>query len=194
MSNDNEKKKSFRDYPDYRENPFLKGLNEGLSTKYKKDVIATKKGSHIIDKDGTVEEDALFISRTKTVDADQFVKIFGKGIAEWFNLSTPASRVFMYIISIAKYDDKVIFDMSDCKEHSGYSSKSVIYRALAELVEAKFIAKTQNSSVFFINPEIFYKGDRLVLIKQFVKGTSKTKTTQEAEAKTLEVEAMKEKN
>ena len=68
-----------------------------------------------------------------------------------------------------RYDDLFIFNMEECLEKTGYKSQTPVLSSLVELWAKKFIAKTKNQFVYWINPKRFYKGDRLVITGEYRK-------------------------
>jgi len=159
------------DFPENHENPFIPNL---LITKGKKNIIIAKTDKAIMSREtGEVEEDTLFIGTRKELDKDQFVKIFHSHLQAIFDLSKASLKVFSYIASVTEYGDRIIFSLEDCKKYTGYNSKETIYRSLAELLKADIIARTDASNLYFINPQIFYKGDRIVLVNEYRKKREK---------------------
>jgi hypothetical protein len=51
--------------------------------------------------------------------------------------------------------------------HTGYKSKKTIFTGLSELLENKFIARGNHPYKYFINPTIFFNGDRITFLKQY---------------------------
>lgn len=161
-----EKEPTWRDFPVNRDNPFIKSLI--VRSGYKMQTFATKKGDAIMNlKTGELSDDAIFLSKKERVDKDKFVKLYVDSVSALFDLSRPAQKVFTFILQELEYSDRVIFNMRKCRDVTGYSSDARIYRGLADLVKAEFIAKSEIPNVFFVNPQVFYKGDRLVLINQY---------------------------
>lgn len=159
-------KKRLSDFPEVTENPFIKNLI--LPSKIKTNVIATKNGGVILNtKTGEIDDDTLFIAQRKLLDKEPFVKLFQSQLKALFNLSQAGVRVFGYLMEQIRFDDKVLFDWKECQEFTGYSSSSSISKGLIELLDAGFIAKTPKTNVYFINPQIFFKGDRIVLIQEY---------------------------
>ena len=152
------------DFPENRENPFIPNL---IIPKGKKNVVIAKSDKMLMSREsGEVDEETLFIAAKKEVDKEQFVKIFLSNVQALFDLSKSTLKVFSYLASVAEYGDRIIFDLERCKEYTSYNSKQTIYRAMAELLNAEVIARTSMNNIFFINPQIFYKGDRIVLMTE----------------------------
>lgn len=108
--------------------------------------------------------------RYKEVDQSQFVKLYIANISTIFDLQKTAGKVFEYIIKscLKPTKDMFVFNMDDCKEYTGYKSKSTIYQALAELCEAKIIARGWSDSIWFLNPLMVFNGDRAAFINAYL--------------------------
>ncbi len=161
-------KKGINDFSVFLENPFLNKLI--VETKTKTNVIATKNGGAILNKStGEIDEDTLFLAQRKQLDKEPFIKLFQSQLKALFGLTQAGVRVFGYFMEQSKFDDKVIFNWDECKDFTSYSSTSTIQKGMVELLENNFIAKTKNKNIYFINPEIFFKGDRIVLVTEYRK-------------------------
>lgn len=156
-----------RDFPKNKSNPFIKNI---IIPRRNQTIILGKDKDKIIVNGETGEiDDTLFIAIKKELDKEQFVKLFHNQLQSIFELSKKALKVFAYIASITEYTDKIIFEIEKCKNFTGYSSKATVLNGVAELLEKEFIAKSSITNIYYINPQIFYRGDRLVLISDFKK-------------------------
>ena len=120
-------------------------------------------------KTGEIDDDVLLTGKRRYVDGEQFVKIFVKEMELIFDLSKASQKVFAYMLSKARYDDLLMLNINECMEKIGYKSKGPVFKSLAELIHKEFIAKTRNQFVYWINPKLFYKGDRLVVMREYRK-------------------------
>lgn len=152
---------------EYDTNPFIKNLNVPITPKMQS--FVSKDKAIINTTTGEIDDDVLLTGKRKFVDGEDFVKIFVKEMETIFDLSKSSQKVFTYMLSKIKYDDHFIFNMKECLEKTGYKSRTPIFNSLLELIQKKFIAKTQNQFVYWINPKLFYKGDRLVVIREYRK-------------------------
>lgn len=163
---------AIKDFKQHNENPFIPNL---LIKKGKKNIVIAKTDKALFNKStGEMDDDTLFIGTKKDLDKDQFVKIFHSHLQAIFDLSKATLKVFGYIASVTEFGDKIIFDIEDCKKHTGYSSNNVIYKALTELLKADIIARTEKAYLYYINPQVFYKGDRIVLVTEYRKKRERT--------------------
>jgi len=155
------------DFKKFSENPFLKDLRIPVVTKSN---VFIKKDEAIVNlADGEMKNDVLLTGKRKYVDGEHFVKIFVNEMKALFELSKSAQKVFSYMLSRVKYDDILRFDIEECLKTTEYKSRPPIYSAIGELLQKEFIAKTKNQFVYWINPKLFYKGDRLVVMREYRK-------------------------
>jgi hypothetical protein len=158
---------SLKELPAYKSNPFLESLKIPLAPKSN---MFLKRDEAIINlSSGDLQEDVLLTGKRRYVDGEHFVKIFVKEMEIIFDLTRAAQKVFTYMLSKIEYDDKLHFDIQECKASLKYRSESQIFVGIKELMLNKFIAKTSWTNVYWINPKLFYKGDRLVIIREYRK-------------------------
>ncbi|WP_138995262.1 replication/maintenance protein RepL [Larkinella sp. C7] len=156
---------SLKSYPTHKDNPFVESMV--INTRKKLVAVSNPKDKAIVNRVTGELDDAYFIGVRKEVDTEQFVKIFINQMNILFELSKSAQSVFAYILHIADYSDKIIVDLDEAKELTGYKSKAAILAGLTELLKKEFIARGPAFNVYFMNPQIFYKGDRLVLLTEY---------------------------
>jgi hypothetical protein len=150
-------------------NPFLdETFNQVV--KGEKIIYSGKRPDVIIDGEtGEIKGESFFRRKVK-VDKATFGKIYILNLKLWYDLSKSAMKVFGYIMENIRYNsDMFLFDLESCKDYTGYSAKNTIFNAISELIENKFIARTRTSNVYFINPSIFFNGDRLILFTEIEK-------------------------
>jgi hypothetical protein len=148
-------------------NPFLPATMVHVEKGEKTLLFGQKNPDLIIDSDSQVKGHSLF-ARKVTVDKAKFMKVFMSGLTNWFDLSKPAIRVFAYIAETLEPNrDSVDFSLEKCKEFTGFKAQKTILSALAELAANQFIARGPHPYKYFINPTIFFNGDRLTFIEQY---------------------------
>jgi len=150
-------------------NPFFESLVTNIQVG-NKNIIAGSSNKLLVNKDtGEVEAHTVFMKNQK-VDKNSFIKIYVKNISQFFDLPSSAMKVLWYIFSITRIGiDTIYFDMTACKEFTKYSSKATITNALAQLIEHKFIARSTSVNLYFINPTIFFNGNRISFINSYYK-------------------------
>lgn len=147
-------------------NPFSEGLYS-IKTKTRQSIIASGGTVDVVDtKTGEVQTGLNTISRQRLFDAENFIKLYPAGVMVLGKLSSRAENVLMYFLSELKYEDTVHFVLNKCMSYTGYTDKSHIYKAITELKSLEVIAASDKPKFFFINPLMFYRGDRLKLIRE----------------------------
>jgi hypothetical protein len=163
------------DAPAYESNPYAQDLCKTINVKSKKIGSEKKFGSiEMVNKNtGEVES----IDQTKTfyrkqkVDNDTFLKLYPKYLKLFFNLSSPAIKVLLYIFSeLQKPDYKdsnlLYFYIQDCMEIAGYNSRSAVYNGLIELIRVNFIQRHKVANVYYVNPEVVFNGNRILIVEE----------------------------
>lgn len=160
----------------YELNPFI---GEVLSTlketvKTKKEFVQGNKSitNSIVSNDGEVKGETALI-RFKKVDTEQFTKIYSAKIKNFFNMPTCANLVFEYILnSLGKDQDQIYLYDNDIVQYTKQSSRSCL-RGTQWLLENSILARTVRPYWFFINPALFFNGDRMALIEIYEKEDKK---------------------
>lgn len=151
----------------YEKNPFVEGLV--VKTRSKKLTVA--RGSMIVDQSTGEIEGLTEVAQVIEVDEGQFVKLFTKDLAIWFDLNKPGYRVFGALITVVQQGsigrDIVYFDYESEVVKSFSMSKQTFYRGLEELLKKGFIARHKSVGWYFINPSMFFNGNRARFIKEY---------------------------
>lgn len=151
-------------------NPFVSNLFEmEINTRTK--VVAGNKeaiNNIIVDKKtGDVIGSQLLAVKQK-VDPEQFTKIFHKGLAAMWGLTSCGIKVFSYIASeVRPNKDFVYIELNEAKKFCKYKTDKSIWNGLGELLDASFIARTDVYYKYFINPTFFFNGNRLTLVNHY---------------------------
>lgn len=147
-------------------NPFV-GCLKDLKTGTKTAVCARGNFVSMVDEDtGEIRGHGYnAVIREKQYDSERFVKMYVAGRKVLPKLSVMAMRVLWFIIDHMGYDDVITLNVSKIKKETGYKSDAAIYRAIAELKQYSVIANAYQSGIYYINPAMFYRGNRLKLIK-----------------------------
>ncbi len=117
-------------------------------------------------------------------DDAEFVKVFAAGVQAAYGLSKTGARVFQAVLSEYQsapmsggYVDSIYLAFMDgglCGRQLDMSEKT-FQRGLKELLSTGFIApKTPN--VYWVNPALFFKGDRVAFIREYRRISKKTAT------------------
>lgn len=159
--------KKVRVFDKHLKSPFISDLLEIEVSKRRK-IVAGKSPNLIINSDtGELEGHQVFAINEK-VDKETFIKIYEKGLSSLFNLSKAGLKVFGFFTKVAKPNkDYVIFEIDECKDYTGYKTDKPVLKGIAELIEGKLIARSKYHFKYFINPSMFFNGNRYTLIKSY---------------------------
>lgn len=163
------RQKGLKAQPKYETNPFISCIT--VKTKGRKLTVA--RGSTLIDHDTGEIEGRTEIAQIVEVDEGQFVKLFTKDIALWFDLNRSALRVFGALLVAVQQSaigrDLVYFDVENSVIEEFKISKATFYRGIEELLTKGFIARHKSIGWYFINPAMFFNGNRARFIKEYRK-------------------------
>lgn len=133
---------------------------------FAKDLVDQKTGEiHVVSGIMTIEE----------VDDAHFVKVFASGIAATYSLTKTAFRVFQEILvqyqkmkmSGGYVEDVSLFWFDNKLDGRALDmSEKTFQRGLKELLEKAFLYPKQ-PSVYWVNPALFFRGDRVRFIKEY---------------------------
>lgn len=159
----------------YRENPFLPVLYEESQPRMKKVTAPTNDFLVSSQKEGVSANAQVGLIFQHEMEANEFVKMYAKGIAEMWELNSAGKKVFTVLFEI--YSGKAGKDTDIIMLH--YPSlpeeikKIISYRVFTSginnLIEHKFIAESTFPAQFYINPTFFFNGDRLAIIHLYQK-------------------------
>lgn len=114
------------------------------------------------------------IYQRKIVDSERFAKIYLDGLAKTFDMTKTAQRVFQSILKLCEKDtDSLWLNFMLVSKHDPDMPESTFYRGLKELLDREFIAHSDVPNKFWINPHLFFNGDRVKFITEYVKEGSK---------------------
>lgn len=118
---------------------------------------------------------ASVIQEFEDLDSDHFVKVFAAGIAAAYQLSKAGQRVFYSVLAEYERADMsggfaacvalAWFDGGLSGRDIGMSEKT-FNRGLRELLDKGFIAP-RTVGLFWVNPSLFFKGDRVLFVKEY---------------------------
>ena len=157
-----------------RENPFLKEaieqIQSGIVKKYK-NTSGTSRNAILqaVNSEGELVGHTSFIQQIE-VDEQQFTKIYLSQFSAFFELNSQSIKVFGYIMTkLMPKQDFFIFDLEECLEYTGYKSGQSVYNGLSGLIGSSIIARGKKDYLYFINPMVFFNGDRVTFAKTYVK-------------------------
>jgi hypothetical protein len=171
------KYKKITEHPAYESNPFVEEALEGIQklTVKRTRVIRPDEGlarqvqQIVVNTDGEPTGYGAFMQYIE-VDEDKFAKVYLSQFAAFWELSKPAIRVFGYILSALKpSQDRLIFKMDKALAYTKYGHRSHVLTGLSNLVECGIIARTPYDYEYFINPLVFFNGNRVTFAKTYIR-------------------------
>lgn len=157
-----------------RENPFMAGAEIRTSTK----TVRTRSAPRdLLDPETGEVVGATVIHTIEERDEEHFVKVFAEGVRAAFDLKAPGARVFNLVLAeyqsakmTGGYADSITLFFFD-EGLNGRSidiSEKTFQRGLKELLSKGFLSpKAPNQ--FWVNPALFFKGDRVTFAREYRK-------------------------
>ncbi len=170
---DTEDKFTIKNSPRFHENPFLKHASH-YQRGSKRTLV--KGGKAVVDRETGEYENVAEIVQIEKVDDEKFVKVYTADIARMFSLSTAGMRVLCVILDQVQGrpdSDTIMLNMKIVKSYfEGLGEKSIgqatYYRVVPEMLNKAFLARCEISDdMFYINPHLFFNGDRVRLVKEY---------------------------
>lgn len=112
---------------------------------------------------------------TKYIAADRegFVKLYTAQLDAFFELKSSARQVVKYLIHMHQQSPnrhRVTLHPMYAADEGFVIAKSTWYDGINELIEKKFIAAAQAQNDYYLNPAIFFNGDRTKLVIDIRRG------------------------
>lgn len=151
-------------------NPLIEGVT--IRTKQKQVRVG---GVQAMANMTTGEVSQAVIVEDQELDDIHFVKVFTAGIRAAFGLSLTGSRVFQAVLDVYQkqpmsggFVDSVYLHFFDggLDGRELDMSERTFRRGLLELLEKKFLFP-RGENLFWINPNLFFRGDRATFIKTY---------------------------
>jgi predicted DNA-binding transcriptional regulator len=169
-----ERRKSKKGAIVYRENPFWEPQEVKIGSK----LIRIAGGRHISEEGESVSHSG--IHQVKEVDETQFIKIYTQNIKSFFDIKPTTQKVLMAILNAIQKTpnaDSIYlnwFEVDDySKRHELQISERSFYNAMKELLEKGFVAESERINQYWINPHLFFNGNRMIFIREYRKKTNK---------------------
>lgn len=196
MKNGTDKKKQYISKPAVASevNPWADSLAYTIKTGTK--ITGFVKNDYdMVDREtGELASGGMIIGRTKVVDKEEFVKWYGAGVVATLGLSKTARDVFSVFIhaymstnTTKVFSDRIYLNLTTAQRDWGYSkSRGSWTSGRNELIGKEIIAEiTGMVGWYWINPNLFYKGDRMAIVEQVVVRGSESHTKMLEEQKRL---------
>jgi hypothetical protein len=155
--------------------PTMNPLMEPRQVNVKKRYVRTGKTEELVNSATGEVSHVSAIHQVEERDDAEFVKVFAAGVSAAYDLNRTAQRVFQAVL--AEYErTPMTRGFADTVElfwfGNGLSGRDIgmsektFQRGLKELLGKGFLAP-KSSSIFWVNPSLFFKGDRVMFIKEY---------------------------
>ena len=115
-------------------------------------------------------EGGNFLWVEKSVDDEQFAKVYLKEMHHLYGLKRTGLQTLHYLLSkLEPNRDLVYIHYPEMRKFCGWTNKRTCYIGLKELFAQKFIAPSMAPGFWFINPKIIFNGNRLTLMTTYIK-------------------------
>lgn len=113
---------------------------------------------------------AAFV-REELVDTEQFIKLYAEGVKHIANLSAAGFKIFqlVYLLMLENpNNDRLIIDFHELVAIQKFDqSQKTFIRGINELLEKTIIYQSMTPSVYFLNMNLFFNGDRITRIQTY---------------------------
>ncbi|MGN6129383.1 MAG: hypothetical protein ACTHOK_03490 [Nocardioidaceae bacterium] len=152
-------------------NPLIEPQEIRVQRRY----VRTRGGQELMDPRTGELAGVAVIQMVEERDDAEFVKVFAEGVRAAFELTRTGYRVFQAVLAIYQntsmkggYAEAVeLFWFGDGLNGQALDmSEKTFQRGLKELLGKGFLAP-KSASLFWVNPSLFFKGDRVAFIKEY---------------------------
>jgi len=155
----------------HKTSPFLQAVNEHLEEVIKE----TRKEVYMMDRSNgeliteTNGNPVRLIRRQASMpaftDKQQYIKLFTQGLPLLMELSAPGLKVFMWVLGhIKPKQDKVELNPGRVAAELNYVVTKPVHDGIKDLINQRIIARAytgnRNVPAYWINPTVFYNGNR----------------------------------
>lgn len=155
--------------------PTVNPLVEPQSVQSKRRYVRSGRSEDLINPATGEIHGVAAIHQVEERDDAEFVKVFAAGVAASYELTKTAQRVFQVVLDQYQrtpmnrgFADSIdLYWFGDGIEGRDVGlSERTFRRGLIELIEKRFLAPKTPSS-YWTNPALFFKGDRVLFIKEY---------------------------
>lgn len=169
--------KSKRGLSTYKANPFIAAAATNTRIGSKRIVNKTGDKMMIVSEQGEILAPAGF-HQVVEVDKSQFVKLFINGVKALQQLTSAGTQVFELIYHNVQEQfgrDELYINFAAVNQEITPMSESTFMRGMKELLRKGFIAESLRPSMYYLNIDYLFSGDRLAFIKEYRLKGSKPK-------------------
>lgn len=164
----------------YKENPFMRPDGSGVVVYKNKTTKVDTTGPLSLTDTHTGEHiTGAQIRRVELVDSERFVKVYVANLDAFFDLKPGTMRIMTAVLSEVAdarnaHGDTIYLNYNRVKEHFEAKdmkapARPTFFSAMAEMVEKGFVAPSVDTNLWFINPTIFFNGDRIRFVNEYVR-------------------------
>lgn len=176
--------------------PYTNPLAELATVKTKNRMVRSGRAEMLANLDTGEVTHASILHEVNQVDEAHFVKIFAAGVTAMFSLSRTAQKVFNLVLKRYQasempggYADTIELFWFDNKldgESIGITEQT-FKKGLRELIDKQFLHARITHS-YWINPNLFFKGDRVLFIREYRKAgkAEKARTAIDRDPRTVD--------
>ncbi|MDO4691210.1 MAG: hypothetical protein Q4A58_07955 [Fusobacterium sp.] len=174
-----EKLPSLLEVEKHETNPFVVELQGKMFLQPRANTIIAKSQALVDTNTGEIIDEAILIGKRKIVDKSQFAKIYASEISILYELSKTAQNIFLYLIKVMDYDNRVYFNYKREFAKVNYTAHTAPLKGLRELIAKNIIACDIREHTYWLNPTIVCKGERFAKYVEYVVGTEEEVQKQE---------------
>lgn len=155
--------------------PLVNPLVEPQEIRTKRRLVKSGRSEDLVNPATGEVSGVAAIHQVEERDDAEFVKVFAAGVSASYDLTKTAQRVFQVVLdqyqrtpmSKGFADSIELFWFGDGIEGRDVGmSERTFRRGLIELLEKRFLYPKTSSS-YWTNPALFFKGDRVMFIKEY---------------------------
>lgn len=166
-------------------NPFLRDVVANLGDR--RVAVTTHADLTVVDNStGELSDARGHITKMIAADREGFVKLYTAQIDAFFELSKPGRELVKYLIYMHQQDaNRHLFYLHPTQAlQEGFTiGKTTWYDGISDLENKKIIAASKLPNMFFLNPAVFFNGDRTRLVIEVRKIRKKEDRQAELEAR-----------
>jgi hypothetical protein len=181
-----------RGHPIYESNPSADFV---LPVRIKPKNCTRLNDSYVISVDGDVlATGAMAFIEEKTVDTEEFVKVYLQGIRQYGQLTNSGATLFEFIYSQlsgkkGKDKDTVTINYLLAQRWKDDLTRRTYDRGLKELLDKEFIFRSLSTDDFYVNIQYMFNGNRLVVAQAY-----RRKETENEPSTVLDIISSKHQN
>lgn len=182
----------------YEESPFMAEGRFQVPIRNKSEKLDTAGPLALMDTQTGEVQDVAEVRRVRNVDSERFVKLFVGQLHVFFDLKPGTVKLVTALIdelSQTRYmnGDQIYLNYNSVKKYFSKNgakapARTTYLTALAELVEKGFVAPSVDANLFFINPAIFFNGDRVRFVTEIRRKRSKQEKLEDLGQQRLDID------